>query len=323
MTLLAPSRLWLLVPVAVVLLAYLARQLPRLRRAEPAVRHPDVRLLASVAPKRAGWRRHLTAAALLLGLVALVGGLARPAQAREVTRDDAVVMLSIDTSESMKATDVSPDRLTAAIAAAKEFVNEAPDAYRVGLVTFTDAARTVAAPTTDRATLLAALDRLETSPSAGTAAGDGLTAALDAIDGATTNEIVTADEQPYRAVVLITDGASTIGSSLDTAAQRAADEEIPVFTVAYGTADGTVTIGGRTRAVPSDPAAMSAVADATGGTTYTAESASELNDVYARIGTQIGTETEVVELTVPLAAMAAAAVALAFVGSLVWTPRLT
>ncbi|HMS89754.1 MAG TPA: VWA domain-containing protein [Acidimicrobiales bacterium] len=320
-TLLAPSRLWLLAPVVVLVLAYLVRQV---RRRQPAVRHTDVAMLAAVSPRRAGWRRHLPAAGLVLGLAALVLGLARPAQAVEVPRDDAVVVLVIDTSLSMRADDVAPDRLTAALAAAEDFVASAPSSHRIGLVTFGLTARSVTAPTTDRQVLLDALSRLETFPTGGTAGGDGLNLALDAIEGATADApVVTVGDLPYQAVVMLADGGSNTGASLEEAGQRAAEAEIPVFTVSYGTPEGEVVVDDRVIPAPNDPASMADLAEVTDGQMYPAASAEELRDVYERIGTHLGTETEVQELTVPLAALAAAVVALALAGSFAWSPRLT
>ena len=321
LTLLAASRLWLLVPVVVLVLVHLARQV---RRRQPAVRHPDVAMLAAVSPRRAGWRKHVSAAAMALGLAALVLGLARPAQAVEVPRQDAVVVLVIDTSLSMRADDVAPDRLTAAIAAAEDFVASAPDTHRIGLVTYGLTARTVTAPTTDRQVLLDALSRLETFPTGGTAGGDGLNLALDAIEGATADApVITVDEAPYQAVVMLADGGSNTGSSLEDAGQRAAEAEIPVFTVSYGTSEGEVVVDGRVIPAPNDPTSMAELAEVTGARMYPAASAEELRDVYQRIGTYLGTEVEVQELTVPLAALAAAFVAAALTASFAWSPRLT
>ncbi|QXC61097.1 VWA domain-containing protein [Aquihabitans sp. G128] len=317
MTLLSPSRLWLFVILAALAAAYavLAR-----RKRQRAVRHPDLDLLASVAPRGGAWRRHLTAAALFLSVAGMVLGLARPAHAAEVPRDDAVVVLAIDTSESMAATDVSPSRIEVAVAAAKDFVDQAPSAYRIGLVTFDASAQVAVSPTTDHAALTSALDAIELHQ--GTAAGDAVTASLDAIEASSSDQVVLADDQPYRAIVLLSDGASTSGASIDAAAAKAADAEVPVFTVAYGTADGVLPFRGTEVPVPSDPSAMAALADATDGETYTATSARGLADVYDRIGTRIGTVTEQVELTVPLAAGATVLLAAAFVMSLAWAPRL-
>lgn len=318
-TLLAPSRLWLLVVLALAGAAYAVLQR---RRRRPAVRHPDLDLLASVAPRGAGWRRHLTAAVLALSVVGLVLGLARPAQAEQVPRQDAVVVLAIDTSMSMTATDVAPDRLQVAVAAAKDFLAAAPKAYRIGLVTFDASAQVAVSPTTDRAAMTSALDHLQLH--AGSSAGEAVQTSLDAIDATTADQLVVADDaKPYRAIVMLSDGSSVKGEALDAAAAEAAKDGVPIFTVAYGTADGAIPFGDTSLPVPADPEAMAALAQQTEGETYTATTAQGLADVYDRIGARISTVTEQVELTVPLAAGAAALLAVAFVLSLLWAPRLT
>ena len=325
MTLIAPSRLWLLVGVAGLVVAYVVAQR---RRAAPAVRHPDLALIDSFAPRFAGWRRHLTAFALVLALTALVVGLAGPAHAVEVERKEAVVMLAMDVSKSMTATDVSPNRLAAAQKAAKEFVESAPEGYKIGLVTFSAETKTVASPTTDRAELVAAIDGLEAAN--GTAAGDGLSTAVDVLEADATNAGAsgsssgssTADDT-YRAVILLADGDSSTGKTLNDAAGEAADADIPVFTIAYGTPNATIVVDGKTMDAGADTQAIAAVADATGGSDYTASSGAELSAVYDQIGTTIGTTTENQELTVPLSLLAAVFLSLAVVATTAWTPRLT
>jgi Ca-activated chloride channel family protein len=319
MTLIAPSRLWLLALVAALLASYVVLQR---RRRHRAVRHPDLALVVASSPRRPGWRRHVSAGALLLAVAALVVGLARPAQSTEVAREEAVVVLAIDVSGSMTATDVAPTRMEAAIAAAREFVVDAPEAFRIGLVAFDDAGHVLATPATDRTAVLDALDRLERGP--GTATGDGLLVALEQVQAAVAEEAgVVVDEGalPYGAVVLLADGANTIGTPLDDAAAAAAEAGVPVFTIAYGTDDGVAEVDGELVPVPADPEAMAAVADATDGATYTAASASELADVYDRIGTRIGTITEQQELTVGFAAVAAGLLAVALLTSMLWSSR--
>ena len=327
MTLIAPSRLWLLVGVVGLVVTYGVAQR---RRTAPAVRHPDLALIDSFAPRFGGWRRHLTAFALVLALTALVVGLARPAHAVEVQRKEAVVMLAMDVSKSMTATDVSPNRLAAAQKAAKDFVESAPDGYKIGLVTFSADTHTLASPTTDRAELLAAIDGLQAAN--GTAAGDGLSTAVDVLeaDASSTSAASSASsangtsgDDTYRAVILLADGDSSTGKTLDDAAGEAADAKIPVFTIAYGTDDATIVVDGKTMDAAADTEAIAAVADATGGADYTASSGAELSAVYDQIGTTIGTTTENQELTVPLSLLAAAFLSLAVIATTAWTPRLT
>ena len=316
MHLLAPSRLWLLLPVLALGIAYVVL---RRRRTAPAVRHPDLALMDAFAPRWPGWRQHLTAAALLLAMAAMAVGLARPAQAVTVARQEAVVVLAMDVSRSMTATDVSPTRLAAAQSAAKEFVTSAPDGYRIGLVTFDAETHTLASPTLDRAELLEAIDSIE--PANGTAAGDGLATAVDVLDADAS--AATADAaDTYRAIVLLADGDSATGRTLADASQDAVDAEIPVFTIAYGTDDATIEVDGRTLDAGAAPAAIAEVAEATGGTDYSATSSGELSAVYEEIGTTIGTAVEEQELTVPLALAAAALLSLAVIATTAWSPRL-
>lgn len=317
MNFLAPDRLWLLGLVGLLAAAYVALQR---RRRHHAVRHPDLDLVRSVSPRYAGWRRHLTAGSLIVALAAMVFGLARPATAHEVSRDDAVVMLALDTSLSMTATDVSPNRLDVAVEAAKDFVAQAPDGYRIGLVTYNAEAEVAVPPTRDRAALVAGLDHLDLAR--GTVGGDAVAASLDAIAAATAGKVTVESNDTYRAIVLLSDGDTTGGLSLDAAAKQASEAGVPVYTVAYGTAAGVVSVDGQAIPVPADPRAMATLAQATGGVTYTATDAAGLASVYDRITAQITTTTEEVELTVPLAMAAALALCAAFVLSLAYTPRL-
>jgi Ca-activated chloride channel family protein len=316
MTLLSPAKLWLLLLVAALAVGYVMLQRQRRKR---AVRHPDVRLVAAVSGKRASWRRHLVAGALGFAIIALIVGLARPAHSEQVPRDEAVVMLAIDESGSMVATDIAPSRLEAAIAQAKQFIEGAPANYKIGLVGFDDSGHTLAPPTTDHQSVIDALGRLQRGH--GTAAGEGLFTALDDIKAATQDSAITSD-RPYSAVVLLADGANTIGRSLTDAAQAAVDQHVPVFSIAYGTADGTVEVDGRSVAVPSDPQSMAEVAQTTNGQTFTAESGNELASVYSEIGTTIGHITVQKEFVVACAVAALVAMVVALGGSMLWNPRL-
>jgi Ca-activated chloride channel homolog len=321
MTFISPDRLWLLALCVGVVAAYVVLQR---RSRHKAVRHPDVALVAAAAPRFAGWRRHVTAGAVVVASAALVLGLARPAVSEEVPRDEAVIVLALDISGSMQATDIAPSRLQAAIAAAKDFVDDAPDAYKIGIVTFDTTGHTIATPTTDHVALEAALDQVKTSTD--TAAGEGLATALDVVEAATGGSAAgsssSSGDKPYSAVVLLADGDSTVGRPLAEVAQQAKDANVPVSTIAYGTDAGKVEINGRSVAVPVDEQALAEVADATGGTAYTAASASELKAIYNQIGTRVGTTEEQVELTLPLAAIAAALLAGALLASAAWSPRL-
>ena len=313
MTFLDPARLWLLLAVAALVAGYVLAQR---RRRRAAVRFPNTRLLAAILPRRTAWRRHLPAAAALLAVTAGVLGLAHPATQHRVPRNGAI-MLAIDTSGSMVATDVTPTRLKAAVSAAQSFVAGAPAQLRIGLVTFTDRATVLATPTTDRAAVRGALGTLTRGP--GTAAGEGLYAALGALGNVSD---ATSGGKPPAAIVLLADGASTVGRPLESAAQAASDAGIPVDTVAFGTDHGTVEIGGRTVPVPVETGALRAVAGATGGSFFTASSAAQLRSVYDEVGRGVGFETRYREYLPLLTGVAVALLFAAAVMGLLWMPRL-
>ena len=174
MTFLAPLLLLglLLVPVLIGLYLWAQR-----RRGRYAVRFTNLDLLANIAPKRPSWRRHLPPVIYLGAVALLVFGLARPSMVVAVPREDATVLLAIDVSGSMKATDVSPTRLDAARDAARSFVGQLPEGIRVGVVAFASRPVTLVSPTDDRGTVIDAIDRLE--PLDGTAMGDALMQVLD------------------------------------------------------------------------------------------------------------------------------------------------
>jgi Ca-activated chloride channel family protein len=329
MTLLSPSRLWLLLLIAG--LAGLYLWLGR-RRRHRAVRFTNLALLASVAPRRPGWRRHLPAALTALSMAALIFGLARPARQVRVAKEAATVMLVLDMSASMEALDVSPSRYQAAISAAKSFVSDLPDQVRVGLVSFDRRPEVVASPTVDHEAVLDGLDHLTVGP--GTAAGDALYAALDAIAAAQDAAGITPGQQPGEqqgqeqrqesgaAIVLLSDGVTTVGSPVVAAAQEAAEKGVPVSTIAFGTESGTVRVQGEIIPVPADPDTMAQVAELTSGKSFEAFTADELKGVYEDIGTRVGYETTQRDASGGIVAAGALALAGAFGLGLAWNGRL-
>jgi Ca-activated chloride channel family protein len=288
------------------------------RRTEYTVRFTNLDLLASVAPKRPGWRRHVPAAVMALALAGLVLGLARPARDERVPKEAATVMLVVDVSASMQATDVAPTRLAAATDAALTFVEDLPDRLRLGLVAFDRTSRVLSPPTTDHVVVEDGIRGLTTGP--GTAAGDAIFVALDAIISAggagTTNGEQTA------AIVLLSDGVTTVGSPVNEAAQAAVEQGVPVTTIAFGTEEGTVEFAGRVIPVPADPAAMSNLAEVTGGAFFEAASGEELKGVYEDIGTRVGYTTEQREIGMSFVAASLVLLVGALGAALVWTNRL-
>jgi Ca-activated chloride channel family protein len=329
MNFLAPTRLWLALPVIALAVAYVVLQR---RRRRYAVRFTNVELLDSIAPRRPGWRRHLTAAFVAVAALAMVLSLARPVTAVEVATEDAVVMLAIDTSMSMQATDVAPSRIESAIAEATAFVESLPEGIQVGLVSFAGSAQVLAAPTDDHASVVAAIAALTTGR--GTAAGDAIQAALTVAESAlsdtetaavalTATGVADADgaDTPAATIVLLSDGASTTGLDVIEAAGLAADAAIPVSTITYGTAQGAIANGGQTVAVPPDTETMARVAELTGGTAFTATSAGDLATIYDSIEARIGTTTEQRELALGFVAAALITLLAAAAAAFVWTGR--
>jgi Ca-activated chloride channel family protein len=314
---LSAGRLWLLLAVAGLVALYVLMQR---RRTAYAVRFTNLALLDKLAPRRPGWRRHLPAAAFLVMLGLLVVGFARPTAEVQVPRERATVLVAIDVSTSMEATDVEPSRIDAAKKAAGAFVDRLPERFNVGLVTFANSASVVVAPTQDHAQVRAGIDAVQLRP--GTAIGEAVYSSLQgiaAVDAGTGTE--SADPAPAR-IVLMSDGSNTSGRSPEEAARAAKTAGVPVSTIAYGTADGSVTIDGQTLQVPADGESLRTLADDTGGQAYEAASGEELGQVYADIGSSIGTRTERQEVSAWFlgAGLVAAAVAAAF--SLVWFSRL-
>lgn len=311
MSFLSPGWLVLLATVAALVAAYVIAQR---RRGRYAVRFATLPLLERVMERGPGWRRHVPAVAFLLAVCGLVLAMARPSVPVPVPRERATVLVALDTSTSMLATDVDPSRITAATDAARRFVDDLPDTFNVGLVTFSGNAAVAVAPTTDRATVLAALDR--PTLSGGTAIGDAVTTALAARD---------LDEQadpPPTRIVLLSDGSNTAGTPVAQAAQAAAAAGVPVSTIAYGTADGRVTIDGRSQGVPVDADTLEGLAESTGGEAYTASTGDELESVYRDIGSSIGYRIEDREITVAVLAASLLAALAAGVASLYWFARL-
>lgn len=334
MTFLSPWWLLLLLPVLALLGAYVLAQR---RRRRYAVRFAALPMLDSVAPDRPGWRRHAPAAAFVLALSTLAVATARPETDIRVPHERATVIVAIDVSRSMEATDVAPNRLDAARVAAATFVEGLPDSFNVGVVTFSGTTAVLSEPTTDHTAVVARLQGLSLADS--TAIGEAVFTALDQVaamaargddadpdaaegsaggDESTDGEAV---EVPAR-IVLLSDGSNTRGREPAEAATAATEAGVPVSTIAYGTASGVIESQGRSIPVPVDEESLAALADATGGQAYTASSGDELTAVYEDIGSSIGWRTEARELTPYLAALALLLMTVAGAMSLRWFARL-
>ncbi|HEU5151308.1 MAG TPA: VWA domain-containing protein [Iamia sp.] len=319
LTYLAPSRFWLLLVVAALAIAYVVLQT---RRRTYAVRFTNLDLLQSVAPRSPGWRRHLPAIAMLMALSALVVSVARPAREERVPRERATVILAIDTSLSMMAEDVAPDRLTAAQAAAKTFLTILPPKINVGLVSFNGTGTILVPPTTDRAQVRTAIDRLELDER--TAIGEAIFTSLQAIQQAPPAEGDEDNEDVPARIVLMSDGKTTVGRPDSVGAQAAADAGVPVNTIAFGTDHGVIILPDEPAPVPVDVdhTALEAIADATDGKAFRAATEGELREVYRNIGSSIGYEVVFSEVGRWFVGLGMALLFLGSTLSLLWFSRL-
>jgi Ca-activated chloride channel family protein len=286
-----------LVPLALV--AYIAAQR---RQRRFAVRYTNVDVLASVAA-RVGWARHIPALLALLALIALLIALARPERTVAAEQRQAMVVMVTDTSGSMFAKDISPDRLTAAKAAGRALADKLPRDFRLGLVGFGTAAELLVEPTTDKTRVRAGLEGLAFGGK--TAMGDGLALGLEAARTPVANELGVPQRLPA-AVVLLSDGANTAGDEDPiTVAERARRLRIPVYTVALGTQRGYIEHkrkGGTWREpVPPDTATLQEIARETRGRAYQAADAQRLTEIYRGLGTRLATRREKQEVTAAFA----------------------
>jgi Ca-activated chloride channel homolog len=316
----SPFILWGLLLLPVALVGY---WLVQRRRIKYAARFTNLDLLANVVDASPGRRRHVPAALALASLAALIVAMARPQTVVAVPRDDATVVLTMDSSASMTATDVPPTRLDAAKTAASSFLDRLPERFRVGLVSFSSTVRVLEEPTEDRDAVRTSLDSLEGD--VGTALGDAIVASVDLAP--TAEEQERAGGKPLFAVLLLSDGANSTGSEPLAILDEAKEAGVPIYTIALGTPEGTVEITNdygetQTYDVPPDPETLKRVAEETGGRFFEAPTEADLEAVYEEIGSQVSYEDEERELT---AAFAGAAAVLLLIGgslSALWFGRI-
>jgi Ca-activated chloride channel family protein len=309
---------WLFALVAVVALAALYVLL-QLRRAKYAARFTNVALLGTLVPKRAGWRRHVAFGLVVLGLAALVVSLAAPSSEVRVPRERATVVMAVDVSLSMQATDIEPDRFTAMQKAAKEFVDVLPARINLGLVSFAGTASTLVTPTTDRDSVRTAIDNLELAEA--TAIGEAIFSSLTAITNYQASLEETEEAPPAR-IVLLSDGYPTVGRKVTQAIDAANGAQVPVSTIAFGTDYGTLDLNGERVPVPVDRSTLEDIADETGGSYSEAATAQELEQVYEDLGSQIGYTTEPKDISPWFVRGGLLFAFLGIVASLLWTNRL-
>jgi Ca-activated chloride channel homolog len=293
-----PEALWVLLLVPLVLLLWARGERRRRRRAgnfgNPA-------LLPNVLVGRPNWRRLLPVVFYLLAATVLMAALARPEATAQVPRDRATIMLVMDVSRSMLNQDVQPTRMDAARQAADAFLEQLPDRFQVGLITFAAAPRVESLPTTDRETVRGLLAR--TQPRGGTAVGDAILRALQASRPRDAVE----DERPPTSVLRLTDGNSRSGIPPLAAAEQARQAEVPVFTVAVAS---------------QPPAELAQVAALTGGQSFLAPTSDQLTAVYRDLGTRLTYVEEKRELTSWFMGGAALLLLLGAAASIAWFHRL-
>jgi Ca-activated chloride channel family protein len=304
---LAPSRLWLLLLIPVLAGLYLL--LVRCKRSRNA--QLGQTMFDLVIPRDRTWLRHVAVVLSILSLLTLTLAFAKPKDQVSVPRERATIVVTIDISLSMMATDVKPNRLEAAKSAAMEFVASLPPKFNVALVTFAGTATTVVPPTLDHGAVTAAIENLQ--PDRSTAIGEGIYTSLAALAQVPPDPDNPSAVVPAR-IVLLSDGKTQIGRPSDQAAMAARAARVPIYTIAYGTADGYIDIGGRQEPVPVDKAELARVARISGGEAYSAATAGELKQVYKDIGSSVGTEKVDKEVTSRYAGFGLALAILAAMG---------
>lgn len=285
-----PERLWALMIIPVFLLAYVI--LLRLKR-NRGMRYTQTGIVGAVLPRQSRWRRHISVLMTLCSLFAISGAWARPVGVDKVPRERATVVVVLDRSLSMQATDVEPNRFDASKEAAKNFIDQLPAQYNVAVVGLSGTPSVLSTPTTDRHAVSTVIDNMDMQP--GTAIGDSIAAALSAVAMAPGAD---GDDPAPAIIVLLSDGQSTGGSvSTEEATSRAVEKKIPIYTIAFGTQNGYVDIDGVRENVAPDLAGMEQIAQATGAEAKDADSAGELNRVYEKMQSEVGYEEVNKEVT--------------------------
>lgn len=301
------------------------------------LRRPLVRMPALVAARPSRWRRHLPAALYAAAFAAAVLATARPSALITLPSASRTIILAIDVSLSMRASDVQPSRIAAAQAAAREFVSDPPGDVKIGIVSFAGTAAVVQQPTRERDELTAAIDRLQLDRH--TAIGSGIIVALAALypkEGIDVESFAPGararrtDARPVppgsngnAAIILLTDGRRTIGPDPLEAARLAADHGVKVYTVGFGNAQGgPVAFEGYSIYMMFDEETLKAIAQLTNAEYFNATSGAELKKIYDGLTTKFALAREETELTAFFAAAAAALLILAAGLSAAWFGRI-
>ncbi len=283
----SPWLLVLLIPLVAGVVWWIVRETRG--HTSAAIPFPDVDLVAFAVPTRRRWVKWIPGVLVALALVGFVVALARPQAITDVPREQGIIMLAIDVSGSMAADDVSPYRLRAAQDAAIRFAEKVPRQFQVGLVAFNGQANVLLPPSTDRDAFKRAVDSLVADGA--TASGEAIIASLDAIRS---TQSASTGTLRHARILLLSDGANTVGTLPQDAAQQAKDAGVPVYAIALGTPDGMLSDG---RSVPPDPEALAAVAEIAGGQAFQSQDAESLSTVYEDLGTFLGTRQVMGEVT--------------------------
>jgi Ca-activated chloride channel family protein len=305
-----PERLLILLVIPLLVAAYIFATRRKNRR---GMRFTNTSMLDVVVPKQSQWRRHLAVALSLLSLITLTAAFARPKTQVDVPRERATVVLVIDASQSMQATDVQPNRLAAAKTAAREFVQQLPEKYNVSVVSMAGSASILVPPTIAHNTVENAINSIQLQDS--TAIGEGIAAGLRALQQAP-KDPNNPDSVAPGAIVLLSDGSNTVGRAPQQAAAEAKAAEVPVYTIAYGTENGYVDLDGKREPVPVDHEEMQQVAQLSGGEYFAAATANQLKTVYENIGSAVGYEKADREVTSRFAGYGLALAVLAALGAI-------
>ena len=346
MTFLWPEMLWLflLVPALVAGYFYVLR-----RKRQAALRYASLSMVKEALSSGQKYRRHIPPLLFLLALIAMIFAIARPAAVVTLPSQHRTIILAMDVSGSMRATDVQPNRITAAQNAAKSFVKDQPANVRIGIVSFAGTAAVVQPPTQNREDLIAAIDRFQLQRA--TAIGSGIIVSLatifpdagldvsaliygrNASRGVPLDQAGKTEKKEFKpvapgsytsaAIILLTDGQRTTGPDSIDAARMAADRGVRIFTVGFGTKSGeTIGFEGWSMRVRLDEETLKTIASMTRGEYFYAGTATDLTKVYQSLNSRFLMEKKDMEISALFAAAAAVAAVVSAALSLLWFNRI-
>jgi Ca-activated chloride channel family protein len=306
----SPDRLLILLVIPLLIVAYIIAMHRKNRR---GMRFTNTSMLDVVVPKQSQWRRHLAVALSLLSLITLTAAFAQPKTQVDVPRERATIVVVIDASLSMEATDVQPNRLAAAKQAAVAFVESLPEKYNVAVVSMSGNPNILVPPTLAHNTVENAINTITLQES--TAIGESIITAMRALEQAP-KDPANPDAIAPGAIVMLSDGTNTAGRAPQQAAAEARAAKVPIFTIAYGTENGYVDLDGEREPVPVDHELMKQIAEASGGQYFSAATPDQLKTVYANIGSEVGYEKADREVTARFAGYGLAFAVLAALGAI-------